>query len=43
MIYDVKAEQASLEYLGIKDAKEHWNLSPKELADISVEKMEQFL
>ena len=32
----LKSENASVGQLGIKDAKVHWNLSPKELADIAV-------
>lgn len=34
----LKAENASLEKLGIKDATVHWNLSPEDLAAIAVEK-----
>lgn len=34
----LKANSASLEKMGIKNATVHWNLSPEELADISVEK-----
>jgi phosphoenolpyruvate carboxykinase (ATP) len=37
MVYNVKPENANLSYLGIKDATEHWNLSPEELASISIE------
>ncbi|MEQ8924757.1 MAG: phosphoenolpyruvate carboxykinase (ATP) [Fulvivirga sp.] len=33
----LKSEKASVEQLGIKDAIVHWNLSPKQLADIAVE------
>ena len=34
----IKAENASIEKLGIKDSVAHWNLSPEKLADIAVEK-----
>lgn len=34
----LKAEDASLEKLGIKNATAHWNLSPEKLADIAVSK-----
>ncbi|MGK7392770.1 MAG: phosphoenolpyruvate carboxykinase (ATP) [Candidatus Cyclobacteriaceae bacterium M2_1C_046] len=34
----LKAEDASLEKLGIKNATVHWNLSPEKLADIAVAK-----
>ena len=36
--YGVKPAHASLEELGIKNANEHWNLSPEKLADIAIEK-----
>jgi phosphoenolpyruvate carboxykinase (ATP) len=38
MVYNVKKENDNLEYLGIKGAKENWNLSPDELSKITVEK-----
>ena len=34
----VKADNASVEDLGIKNATVHWNLSPETLADIAIEK-----
>ncbi|MTI19682.1 phosphoenolpyruvate carboxykinase (ATP) [Fulvivirga sp. RKSG066] len=33
-----KSDNASVETLGIKDAKAHWNLSPEKLAEIAIEK-----
>lgn len=38
MSYNIKPENANLEYLGIKGATEHWNLSPEELTKITVDK-----
>lgn len=38
MSYNTKPENENLEYLGIKGAIEHWNLSPEELTKITVEK-----
>jgi len=33
-----KSDNASVEKLGIKDAKAHWNLSPEKLAEIAIDK-----
>jgi phosphoenolpyruvate carboxykinase (ATP) len=38
MAYNIKPEGANLEYLGIKGANEHWNLTPDELSQITVDK-----
>ncbi len=38
MAYNIKPEGISLEYLGIKDANEYWNLTPDELSQITVDK-----
>ena len=37
-VYNITPENDSLDYLGIKGSNVHWNLSPDELAKISVEK-----
>ncbi len=38
MTYNVTPNNSSLDYLNIKNAKVHWNLSPEELAEISITK-----
>lgn len=38
MVYNVSPNNPSLDYLNIKNSKVHWNLSPSELADISINK-----